>query len=111
MPNLNKKYTVVTVEAVIGLKFWPNQFHEEFSFINGLTKRPKIVRRLGLAALGVYQPHDIGKRVYGNQVENDEQITKRTRKSFEVRKKEGLESIKAAKLRYKGCKDILGNYI
>ena len=61
----------VTVEAVIGLRFWPDQYNESFDFINGYIKRPKPVIRHGIGSLGNFQPHDIGKRVHRGQVEND----------------------------------------
>lgn len=105
------KFQVVTVEAVIGLAVWPDQYNESFDFINGYMKRPKSVVRFGLGSLGRFLPHDIGKRVYRNQVESDDQITRRTGKSLEQRKKEGEAAIVAARLKYKGHKNIWGSTI
>ena len=101
----------VTVEAVIGLRFWPDQYNESFDFINGYIKRPKPVIRHGIGSLGNFQPHDIGKRVHRGQVENDEQITRRTGKNLAQRKAEGIIAIAAARVKYKGHKNIWGNTI
>jgi len=99
-------FRVITVEMVIGLKHFPDQYNESFDLINGYIKRPKPVVRIGIGALGSYQPHDIGKRVYHNQVENDEQITRRTGLNLEQRKASGIQDIKEAMVKYRGCKTI-----
>ena len=101
----------ITVEMVIGLKHYPDQYNESFSFINGLVKVPKRVPRLGLGALGNYQPQDIGKIVKGNQVENEMQITKRTGMDIAQRKRLGKQMIAEAKQKYKGQKTIWGTTI
>lgn len=101
----------ITVEMVIGLKYYPDQYNESFSFINGFIKSPKRVPRLGLGALGNYQPQDIGKRVHGNQVENEMQITKRTGMDIAARKRIGKELIAQARVQYKGQKTIWGTTI
>lgn len=98
----------VTVEAVIGLRHWPDQYNESFDFINGYIKRNKPVIRHGIGALGNFQPQDIGKRVHGNQVENEEQITRRTGLDTATRKQLGQQMIAEAKKRYKGHKNIWG---
>ena len=105
------KIQTVTVEMVIGLRHYPNEYNESFSFINGLVKTPKRVPRLGLGALGNYQPQDIGKRVYGNQVENEMQITKRTGMDIARRKHVGKMLIAQAREEYKGQKTIWGTTI
>jgi len=101
----------VTVEMVIGLRHYPNQYNESFSFINGLVKTPKRVPRLGLGSLGNYQPQDIGKRVYKGQVENEMQITKRTGMDIARRKRLGKQMIQEAREKYKGQKTIWGTTI
>lgn len=108
VPVLN--VNIVTVEAVIGLREWPDQFNTSFSFINGMMRTPKHVSRAGIAALGYFQPHDIGKRVHNGQVENDEQITRRTGLNIDQRKVNGLRMIAEANKRYKGCSRFKGLY-
>jgi hypothetical protein len=98
----------VTVESVIGLRHWPDQFNESFSFINGYIRSPKPVIRHGIGSLGNFQPHDIGKRVHRGQVENDEQITRRTGLTLEERRTRGENIIKNARIKYKGHKNIWG---
>ena len=101
----------VTVEMVIGLKYYPNEFNKSFSFINGMVTTPKPVIRHGIGALGNYQPQDIGKRVHGNQVENEMQITKRTGMDINRRKQIGKMLIAQAREEYKGQKTIWGTVI
>jgi len=102
---------IITVEMVIGLKYYPNQYNESFSFINGMVRTPKRVPRLGISALGNYQPQDIGKRVYGNQVENEMQITKRTGLTTAQRKTIGKALIAQAREEYKGQPTFWGGTI
>jgi len=99
---------VITVEMVIGLKYYPNQFNESFSFVTGLVRTPKAVHRLGLGALGRYLPQDIGKIVKNGQVENEEQITRRTGLNTVTRKLNGEAAIIRARRKYKGQKNIWG---
>ena len=101
----------ITVEMVIGLKHYPNEFNESFSFINGMVRTPKPVIRRGIGALGNYQPQDIGKRVHGNQVENEMQITKRTGMDIKRRKEIGKLLIAQAREEYKGQKTIWGTVL
>jgi len=101
----------ITVEMVIGLKYYPNQYNESFSFINGMVKTPKPVIRHGIGALGNYQPQDIGKRVHGNQVENETQITKRTGLTTTQRKVIGKTLIAQARIEYKGQPTFWGGTI
>lgn len=101
----------ITVEMVIGLKYYPDQTTESFSFIHGYVSRPKRVPRYGIGALGNYQPQDIGKRVHGNQVENETQITKRTGMDINKRKRIGKELIAQARIEYKGQKTIWGTVL
>lgn len=110
MKEERPKYIEINVEMVIGLRYYPGKFTESFSFVNGYSKHPKKVIRFGLGALGRYQPHDIGKRYYfaSGNVENDEQVTRRTGLSFEQRKRLGQRMIAEAKKRYKGETNIWG---
>jgi hypothetical protein len=100
----------ITAEMVIGLKFYPGETAVVYDAINGYVNQPKRVVRLGYGAIGPYQPQDIGKRVYKvgsvQQVENDEQVQRRTGKTFEQRKAEGEAAMKAARKKYKGQPSI-----
>ncbi len=101
----------VTVEMAIGLRHYPGEYVESFNFVDGCIRRPKHVPRLALQALGNYQPHDIGKRVHGNQVENEEQITKRTGMNTERRKLLGRSAMREARTKYKGHQTIWGTIL
>jgi hypothetical protein len=105
----------ITPEMVIGLRHYPGETIQHFSPIDGYVTRPKPVVRLGIGALGTYQAVDIGKRVYKvgsvHQVENVEQVQKRTGRTFEQQKAAGEEAIKQAKAKYKGEKTIWGTTV
>jgi hypothetical protein len=100
------KFIVINAEMFIGAKFYKGISSKTFDPINGFSTAPVPVRRVGAVALGRYQPQDIGKRVYGNQVENEEQVTRRTGLSFETRKRLGEEAIAACRTKYDGEKNI-----
>lgn len=102
------KFIVINAEMFVGVKYYKDMFTKSFDPINGHTKVPTPVRRVGSVALGGYQPQDIGKRVYGNQVENEEQVTRRTGLSFETRKAMGEKSVNACREKYAGEKNIWG---
>ncbi len=90
----------------IGAKTYIGLERKIFDPINGFSKEEIPVRRAGIGALGRYQPQDIGKRVYGNQVENDDQVERRTGMTFEQRVAEGNRLIDAARKKYAGQKNI-----
>lgn len=100
------KYVVINAEMVIGVKFYKGIVSKTFDPINGFSTAPVPVRRAGVTALGGYQPQDIGKRVYGNQVENEEQVTRRTGLDFNARKTMGNLLIKQCREKYAGEKNI-----
>lgn len=100
------KFIVINAEMIVGVKFYKDMFTKSFDPINGHTSVPTPVRRVGIGALGVYQPQDIGKRVRGYQVENEEQVERRTGLSFETRKALGEQAIAACREKYAGEKNI-----
>jgi hypothetical protein len=103
---------VITAEMLIGLVVYPGQSDTHFSPVDGYVRVNKPVRRLGLGALGSYTSCDIGKRVYNvdgiHQVENVEQVQKRTGKTPKMQDAFGEVSIKQARTRYDGEKNIWG---
>jgi len=101
----------VTVESVIGLRHWPDQYHESFSFINGMVRSPKPVVRHGIGALGNFQPQAIGKRVHKGQVENEMQIIKRTGMNTDRREQIGKMLIAQAREFFMGQLNIWGHKI
>lgn len=105
------KFIVINAEMVIGVKYYKDMYTKSFDPINGHTNVPTPVLRVGSAALGGYQPQDIGKRVYGYQVENEEQITRRTGLSFETRVKLGNQAIEKCREKYAGEKNVWGTTI
>ena len=100
------KFIVINAEMVIGVKFYKGIVAKTFDPINGFSTAPVPVRRVGSVALGRYMPQDIGKRVYGNQVESEEQVARRTGLSLETRKRLGEEAIAACRVKYAGEKNI-----
>lgn len=100
------KFIVINAEMVVGVKYYKGMYTTSFDPINGHTKVPTPVRRVGAVALGGYQPQDIGKRVYGYQVENEEQVARRTGLSFETRVGLGNKAIAACREKYAGEKNI-----
>lgn len=100
------KFIVINAEMVIGVKVYKDITAKSFDPINGFSTSPVPVRRVGSVALGRYLPQDIGKRVYGNQVESEEQVARRTGLSLETRKRLGEEAIAACRVKYAGEKNI-----
>lgn len=100
------KFTVIDAEMVVGVKYYKGMSTTSFDPINGHTKVPTAVRRVGIVALGRFLPQDIGKRVYGYQVESEEQVARRTGLSFEYRKALGEKAIVACREKYAGEKNI-----
>jgi len=100
------KYIVINAEMVIGAKFYKGISSKTFDPINGFSTAPVPVRRAGIGALGGYQPQDIGKRVYGNQVENEEQVTRRTGLDINARRTMGNLLIEQCREKYAGEKNI-----
>lgn len=100
------KFIVINAEMVVGVKHYKDMYTKSFDPINGHTSVPTPVRRVGSVALGGFQPQDIGKRVYGYQVENEEQVTRRTGMSFETRLNLGKQAIEKCREKYAGEKNI-----